>query len=288
MIRAPRAQNSIVDMTYPRVPARAVAAVFAVLTVGSVVTEAVGAAVRGQTIPLQVTVARHSFIWLLFGVLSFAALHVARRFPLERARLVTNLPVHLATFAAISMTHTVLYNAFIHFVLRVDRQPDFGVGLALSIPANLRGDVFLYGMMIGAYYLYALVVRQREAAAAVTAAPVAEPVSHIRRIPLKEDGRVGFVDTADVESIEADGDYVRINGRFGSRVLRQPLSALEKQLDPREFARIHRSTIVSLSSIRELQPYFHGEFVAVMSSGARLKVSRTHRSALTTALGVRG
>jgi two-component system LytT family response regulator len=126
-----------------------------------------------------------------------------------------------------------------------------------------------------------LAVRPRE-----TVAVPATTTTPLRRIPLKEDGVVAFIETRDVESIAADGDYVKLNGRFGTRTLRQSLSALEKQLDPAEFARIHRSTIVSLSDIKELQPWFHGEYMAIMASGAKLKVSRSHRAALTEALGI--
>ena len=270
------------SMLYPQPRPRAVMAIFAVLAVGSAVAEAIVAATRGPETPIGVSVARNGFIWLLFGALSFAAFYTARRFPLERARLILNLPAHLATFVAISFTHTLLYSGFMRFILRQDFGPRGD--LPAELLGNLRGDVFIYGMMVGAYYLYAFARRPAQVIPAPAAPVATNTPAPIRRIPLKEDGRVAFIDTADVESIEADGDYVKLSGRFGTRTLRQSLSTLEQQLDPAEFARIHRSTIVSLSSIKELQPWFHGEFVAIMSSGARLKVSRTHRAALTEAL----
>lgn len=266
---------------YPQPRTRSVLAIFAVLAIASAGVEAIVATTRGPSIPIGVSVARNGFIWLLFGALSFAAIFTARRFPPERGRLLQNAPAHLATFVFISFTHTLLYSAFVRRILGEDGPRP---ALAADLLGNLRGDVFIYGMMVGAYYLYVLARRPAQVVAVPGAAPSTEVPPPLKRIPLKEEGRVAFIDTAEVESIEADGDYVKLKGRFGTRTIRQSLSAMEKQLDPAEFARIHRSTIVSLSSIKELQPWFHGEFVAIMNSGARLKVSRTHRAGLTESL----
>ena len=63
---------------------------------------------------------------------------------------------------------------------------------------------------------------------------------------------------------------------------------MEQSLDAQRFLRIHRSTIVNVSRISALQPHQHGEFFAIMASGARLKVSRNYRSAIATAMKVRG
>ena len=272
------------DPTFYRAPRPlAVLTIFAALALGSASIEAIVAAARGPDIPFGVSLARNGFIWILFGVLSFAAIFTARRFPLERGRVLRNLPAHVGTFVAISFTHTLLYSAFVIFVLKLQGPPLRLIGELLG---NLRGDVFIYGMMVGAYYLYAFAQRPPQVITVPAPPQVVTAPPPLKRIPVKEEGRVAFIDTADVESIEADGDYVRLNGRFGTRAIRQSLSALEQQLDPAEFARIHRSTIVSLSSIKELQPWFHGEFVAIMSSGARLKVSRTHRATVTEALGL--
>jgi two-component system LytT family response regulator len=88
-----------------------------------------------------------------------------------------------------------------------------------------------------------------------------------------------------VDWVEADGDYVRLHTGKSSHLHRSTLSALEAQLDPAEFVRIHRSTIVRLARIRELQPYFHGEYVVLLADGTKLKLSRSYRDRLQTALG---
>jgi len=105
------------------------------------------------------------------------------------------------------------------------------------------------------------------------------------RIVLRATDRLSFVDVATLDWVEADGDYVRLHAGKASHLHRSTLGAMEKQLDPAEFVRIHRSTIVRLSRIRELQPYFHGEYVVLLQGGTRLKLSRSYRDRLQTVLG---
>jgi two-component system, LytTR family, response regulator len=105
------------------------------------------------------------------------------------------------------------------------------------------------------------------------------------RIPIVEKGRISFVALDDVERIEGEGDYVRVHAGSRSHLVRQTLGALERRLDPTRFVPVHRSTIVRVACIAELQPYFHGEYVLITKSRARLKVSRTYRAALSRVLG---
>lgn len=109
--------------------------------------------------------------------------------------------------------------------------------------------------------------------------------SYPTRILLRSSDRVSFVDVAAVDWIEADGDYVRLHTGRSCHLHRSTLSALEAQLDPTVFVRIHRSTIVRLIRVRELQPYFHGEYVVLLHDGTKLKLSRSYRERLQEALG---
>jgi two-component system LytT family response regulator len=65
------------------------------------------------------------------------------------------------------------------------------------------------------------------------------------------------------------------------------MSALEQRLDPAEFVRIHRSTLVRISRVRELQPFFHGDHCVILRDGTRMRLSRTYRARLQAALGQR-
>lgn len=112
------------------------------------------------------------------------------------------------------------------------------------------------------------------AALGVTAAPAAE------RIEVREGERVRWIATADVAWAEAKGPHVLLHAKQGVFEIRDTLARLEASLDARRFVRIHRSFIVNLSQIKELQPWFGGDAVLVLHDGQQLKVSRTYRTQL--------
>lgn len=100
----------------------------------------------------------------------------------------------------------------------------------------------------------------------------------------KSTGKIAFVDVADIDWIEADGDYLNLHVGDKTHLLRSTMALLEQQLDPREFVRIHRSTMVRLKWIKELQPYLRGEYIVILQNGTRLKLSRGYREQLQAAL----
>jgi two-component system LytT family response regulator len=92
--------------------------------------------------------------------------------------------------------------------------------------------------------------------------------------------RTQFVPVAEVDWLEADGKYVRLHAGGRTHLIRGSLAATAERLDPAHFVRIHRSTIVNVARIREVQPWMGGDHVAVLRDGTRLRVSRTCRGAL--------
>lgn len=107
----------------------------------------------------------------------------------------------------------------------------------------------------------------------------------IARLIVKSAGRVLFIRTEEIDWIEAEGYYARLHVGGKSHLLRETLTNLESQLDQNLFLRIHRSTIVNLERIRELQTQSHGELTVVLNDGKQLKLSRGYRDRLTTMLG---
>ena len=87
------------------------------------------------------------------------------------------------------------------------------------------------------------------------------------------------------EMIEAAGDYMVINTGDNSLVLRETMKDLEKRLDPRNFQRVHRSTIVNVDRIQELRSSFNGEYVIFLHDRTRLTLSRGYREKLQERLG---
>jgi two-component system LytT family response regulator len=85
------------------------------------------------------------------------------------------------------------------------------------------------------------------------------------------------VSTAEIDWIEADGNYARLHVGKQHFDTRETLGSLERKLDPLEFLRIHRSTIVNVRSIKEIHPWFHGHHLVVLNSGLELRMSRYQR-----------
>ena len=81
------------------------------------------------------------------------------------------------------------------------------------------------------------------------------------RLVVKSGGRVFFLRTDDIVWIEAAGNYVRLHLGEDSHLFRETMNGMEARLDPRRFVRIHRSRIVNSDRIKELQPWFNGEYV---------------------------
>ena len=98
--------------------------------------------------------------------------------------------------------------------------------------------------------------------------------SYIGRFAVRADGRVRFVAVADVDWIEADGNYMVLHVGETRHRLRASLGSLTDGLDPKRFVRIHRSVIVNIERIREVQPWFGGDYIAILHTGAKLRVSR--------------
>lgn len=117
--------------------------------------------------------------------------------------------------------------------------------------------------------------------------PVSRDGQYLKRLVIKTGGRVTILAVKDIDWIEADGDFVKIHAGRAWHPLRETMKRLETQIDPARFVRIHRSTIVNVERIKELQPYFRGEYVVILHDGTSLKLSRGYKEHLEAALGRR-
>ncbi|HLZ52189.1 MAG TPA: LytTR family DNA-binding domain-containing protein [Candidatus Acidoferrum sp.] len=109
---------------------------------------------------------------------------------------------------------------------------------------------------------------------------IASPRSYVKRMAVRSEGKTVFVDAEDVDWMEAAENYVELHVGRASYLLHVTMNALEKSLDPEIFLRIHRSIIVNLFRIKNLQSSAHGEYVITLRDGARLESGRTYSSRL--------
>ncbi|MGD2089065.1 MAG: LytTR family DNA-binding domain-containing protein [Candidatus Aminicenantes bacterium] len=102
----------------------------------------------------------------------------------------------------------------------------------------------------------------------------------LRQIMIRNGKRLSVVDTADIVWLEAANQYVRIHTLTGSHLVSKSLDALQRQLDPQRFFRIHRSAIVQASFIKGVQAAKNGTYLVQLSTGRILKLSRRRRNIL--------
>ena len=101
------------------------------------------------------------------------------------------------------------------------------------------------------------------------------------RVVVKSGGKVLFLGAEQMEWVEAAGNYVKLHVGGESHLFRESMKNMETRLDAERFVRIHRSAIVNVDHIRELQPWFHGEYVVLLNDGTRLMASRVFSDRLT-------
>jgi two-component system LytT family response regulator len=115
--------------------------------------------------------------------------------------------------------------------------------------------------------------------------PQMEPKTADDRMIIRAGGKVVFLDTKEIDWIDAAANYVKVNAGRDSYLLREGIGSIAERLDPGRFVRIHRSVIVNVRKIKELQPCDSGEYIAVLKNGKELSCSRGYRAQLQRLIG---
>jgi DNA-binding LytR/AlgR family response regulator len=100
------------------------------------------------------------------------------------------------------------------------------------------------------------------------------------RVAIKVKGRILFINLNDVVAVQAEGDYVSLQLDASSYLVRELISAVAEQLEPRGFIRIHRSILVNTSFVEEIRPYSTGEYGLRVKGGKEYTVTRTYKKNL--------
>jgi two-component system, LytTR family, response regulator len=109
--------------------------------------------------------------------------------------------------------------------------------------------------------------------------------SFVERLVIKSYGKIFFLRVDEIDWIEAQGKYELIHAGKQTHLIREGMNKLEAELDPKKFVRIHKSTIVNVDCIEQLQPLFHSDFRAILRNGTALTISRRYREKLEQLLG---
>lgn len=218
-----------------------------------------------------------TWLGLLVGIVAFN-----RRFPLERGRLRTSVPAHLAASVVVSLLHVggmVVLRELAYAAL--GREYGFRAWGEALVYEYIK-DVRTYATFIAMIYLYRFVLRrwQGEAEFLTEGREDRPPEPVTDRFLVKKLGREFLVRVDDIDWIEAAGNYVTLH--VGERLypLRETMAGIEHKLDAQRFVRVHRSAIVNLDRVREIEPLDTGDARAHLHGGARVNVSRRYRQAL--------
>jgi two-component system, LytTR family, response regulator len=111
------------------------------------------------------------------------------------------------------------------------------------------------------------------------------PARYLDRLPVRTASRILLVPLAQVSWLQAEGNHVVVHTSGGSHSMRDTLGRLHELLDPEQFARISRSAIVNIARIREVQPWFHGDYMVILDDNSRIASTRSYRDRVERLIG---
>lgn len=111
-------------------------------------------------------------------------------------------------------------------------------------------------------------------------------ITPLERIAVQRRNEIELVSVEDVLYFEAEGSYVNVHTDGRTHLIRERMKVLEERLSPDQFCRVHRSTIVNIDHVEALEPTDPGDIVARLTTGKRLRVSRSRRGELEKRLGL--
>ena len=243
----------------------------------------------GQALPLAVPMTWEFSSALLLGLLLPVQAWWLSRFPLSRQGLRQGLPAHLLATAPYSLVHTegmILLRKLVYWWC--GSRYDFGPFWSNWV-YEYRKDFITYWVMVGAllaFHVYGLWLQSRESAQPAGAKPIAtDPDAPLDRLVVRRLNREFVLNTADIDRIEADGNYVVVHAAGQNYRLRESLDGLARRLGERRFARVHRAHLVNLDRVREIQPWDHGDYRILLKDGSFVNFSRRYRSRLEHLFG---
>jgi len=123
---------------------------------------------------------------------------------------------------------------------------------------------------------------EERAAKLVSAIPDLGKASRIsKKIAIKAKGKIIFIDPNEVTAAKAEGNYVLLQQQAGSHLVRESISTLAEKLNPYGFIRIHRSALINVAYVEEIQPCLTGEYLLRLTGGEEFTVSRTYKKNLS-------
>lgn len=220
----------------------------------------------------------------LLGALSTPlVLALIRRYPIERRTLWRNLSIQTAAGAAIAFT-LILVSCVLAAIFRIgDARP---VLVALPDEINANWLLLIFCLAALSAIAHAAQFSHPGTADPASGATVPPQPPFIASVPVKARGRLSFVDVAAIDWIETQGNYLALHAGTALHLIRESSQSFEAKLDPARFIRIHRRTLVALDRVHEMIALSNGDASVRLKNGVELRVSRSFRGKVRSALGV--
>lgn len=213
-----------------------------------------------------------------------AVIYFERRFPLHFGVLRKHLPLHVLGSVVFSILHVAGMVALRKLAYASQGESyDFG-NWPVEMGYEYLKDWQTYAGILFALALYRLLLLRLQGEASMLEAPddgpALEPVERPERFLVRKLGKEFLIAAAEVEYLQASGNYVNLHLHSRDYPLRTTMAAIEPRMNPGKFIRVHRSYMVNLDFIKEIEPLDTGDARILMKDGSLIPCSRRYRSAL--------
>jgi hypothetical protein len=222
-------------------------------------------------------------------------LELTRRCPVEGSRRWRHALLHAVTVLCLSLLLIGLAQILAGWLL-TDRDPRLQAPLDRQIVAN--GPLLILCMSSLVAGAHAVIFWKRAEQESLLLAQVRDQVSqaaepgapkhHLVTVPVKSRGRTLLVAVADIDWVETQGNYLALHVGPATHLIRETLASFESGLDPKRFARIHRTTLVANDRVQEVAPLSNGDAAIRLRDGTQLRLSRKYRTGAAALLGGTG
>jgi hypothetical protein len=214
-----------------------------------------------------------------------------RRWPMRFDTWARSLKFHLALSVPFSLAHVglMIVLRLIAYRLIFDWHYHFGNDWPLQLGYEYLKDFRTYFSFVGLITAYGFIMRRLQGEASLLAepdeGPPVEPVDRPERFLVRKLGKEFLVAAREIEWLQASGNYVNLHVRGRDYPLRATMAGIEERLDPTRFVRVHRSYLVNLDYLSEMEPLETGDARLTMRDGATLPCSRRFRTQLRERFG---
>jgi hypothetical protein len=213
-----------------------------------------------------------------------ALLAFERRVPFRLGTWRRAIPWHLLAIVAFSLTHVLGMVGIRHLVYgAMGSEYAFG-DWPRELFYEFLKDARTYAIFLGIIYFYRLLLLRLQGEARLLTAPdtgpAVEAVDRPERFLVRKVGAEFLVAARDIEWLEAAENYVNLHVRGRTYPLRSTMTAIQERLDPHCFVRVHRSYIVNLEFLVQIEPLDTGDARLLLKDGTRIPCSRRYRPAL--------